>query len=740
MNITISHNGNTSSYYIENNKQLVIGRSNGDIVIPHPAISSKHATLGNDNGKLWIEDHGSTNGTYINQRKLEPHSRRYIQDKDTIHLLPSKAIVIALSSKEEIDTLPPNGNNLSDLLQKKQRIVIGRSKESDIILNDLSVSRKHAQVYLHQNGVWVEDLNSINGTYINNKRISQPTLLGEKDILYIGLHSFSLHNKPQNLEKGNALVAKQISKVFKNGNVGFHTTDIEIPFRQMVALMGPSGCGKSTLLRALNGDEPPTKGTITMFGLDLHDHYEHLKQMISYVPQEHIVHNDLTVEDSLYYAAKLRLPKQVEEEEIQQRIEDVLRALNIHDAEIKRTKVGNLSGGQKKRVSIAVELITKPKILFLDEPTSPLDPETVEDFLKCIQKLCKEGTTVVMVTHKPEDLAYMDKIIFMGAKGYLTYDGDKDSMLSYFEKKNIIEVYSLLSTEKQSKLWYDRRNHKHSENFSEKKFYHNPETPDIFHQTYWLTKRYFDIKISNTNNLILIVLQPIIIAFLIVAVFSKITDPLGNGNLGILFLMAVSAIWFGVSNSAKEIVGEKAIFKRERMYNLQIGPYILSKILVLTAISTIQIFIFCLLLFIKYDLNQFVFTWAFLSLVSLVAVQFGLLLSANTRSTEEVMSILPIALIPQIILAGIIHPIQNDISLFLSYFTIGRWGTEGLGRIQDLGLEIGKFLPLIDLQLYSISDSSITNSLDFNIAALVILFAVMFLMVYSFLINYHQSK
>jgi ABC-type multidrug transport system ATPase subunit len=180
--------------------------------------------------------------------------------------------------------------------------------------------------------------------------------------------------------------------------------------------MGPSGCGKTTLLKVLNGETPSTEGRVLISGLDLDENYDYVKTLIGYVPQDDIIHRELTVDQTLYYAARLRMG-QVDPELMANKIEQVLSALKIVDHRSK--PVSKISGGQRKRVSIAVEILTDPLILFLDEPTSPLDPQTIEEFLSILKDLSLNGTTVVMVTHKPEDLLYMDSVIFM-AEGFRT--------------------------------------------------------------------------------------------------------------------------------------------------------------------------------------------------------------------------------------------------------------------------------------------------------------------------------
>lgn len=738
--ISISFSGNSKNYVFPIGTITTLGRK-GDISLSVDSISSQHLKVGNENGRLWIEDLGSTNGTMVNNEKLAPYQKRYLQTSDEVLLAPGSGVSLKIVADENKEVYAPKSDtshtSLRSLLAKKSSILIGRSNECDVVLNDNTVSRKHAKVYLQNNEIFVEDLQSANGTFVNQTKIKKATQINASDRLLIGLHAFKIDEKPRDLNKESAIVAKQITKVFDNGYKGLKSTNLEIPYKQMVALMGPSGCGKSTLLKVLNGDSPPTNGQISLFGLDLYENFEFLKQIIGYVPQENIVHKELTVEDSLYYSAKLRLPTDTSNKKIKTIIGEVLSSLNINTEQIRKTKIEQLSGGQRKRVSIATELLTKPKILFLDEPTSPLDPETIEEFLKCLRNLCNEGTTVVMVTHKPEDLNYVDRVVFMGTSGHLVFDGEKNMLLNYFRKQNIIEIYAQLGNEENSITWYKKWNKQSTTDSQEyKKFEAKSIKANAFHQFRWLTQRYFKIKLSNNKNLLLMIFQPILIALLIISVFKELITEVGAGNNGILFLMAIAAIWFGVSNAAKELVSEKAIFKRERMFNLTLNPYIISKLMVLSIISLFQILIFlCLLFFFYSDLESFASTLIFLMLISVASIQFGLLLSAFSKTSEEVMSILPIALMPQIILAGILQPIENGITSFLSTLTLGRWGTEGLARIQDKGLGSDAFMQVLETHLYNESTNLIFNSLSSNLAVIILLTVVMFTVVYKLLNN-----
>ena len=343
----------------------------------------------------------------------------------------------------------------------------------------------------------------------------------------------------------------------------------------------------------------------------------------------------------MYYTSKIRLDKP-SDEKIDTKINQILKDLNI--SHIKHNLISEISGGQRKRVSIAVELLTDPLILFLDEPTSPLDPQTVEDFLGILKKLSERGTTVVMVTHKPEDLEYMDEVIFMAEGGSITYYGDSNKYKQYFNVETAVAVFTQISgatANQWIKKYLNPRplTQTTSQDFNVKS---NSNT-SLFLQYYWLTMRYFRIKTNDKINSAIMLLQAPIIAILICLIFDEISS-------GVLFMIAISSIWLGTQNAAREIVSEKAIYKRERMFNLDIFPYLLSKITVLTFFTIIQSFLFVCILSIGYgnnivSINNAVDAFFWMSFISVAATFLGLLLSASVNTTEKAMTIVPLILI-----------------------------------------------------------------------------------------------
>lgn len=676
-----------TSFTHNNTQKICIGRSSKcTIVLKSTMVSRQHAFISKINDKTYqIIDNNSTNGTYVNNQLIT--GEKTITGDDDIKIGEYRFTLNEYFDKKPIES-KANKLDILSILNRKKEVYFGRSKKTDIVINDYSVSRKHAKIVKQNNRYYIIDLNSINGTYVNGKRIKSNKLfpIRETDEIRISLQSFKITGETTNLSEYSAIKAEGVSKTFSSNHyTAVKTITFSIPSKSFVALMGPSGCGKSTLMDMLNGSRPTTQGDVYIHGLNLKDNFDLLKQKIGYVPQDDIVHKNLIVDKALYYAAKLRMNTDTSKEEIYKRIDEVCNNLKI-TKEQRKNYVSKLSGGQRKRVSIALELLNKPSILFLDEPTSPLDPETIDSFLTSIKNLShKEDTTVIMVTHKPEDLKYVDRVLFMGAKGFVAYYGAQSNLFSYFNVSNIIKIYAKLSNAGIAENFYNKWINKQDD----EKLKTNSATVNkrqkisLLKQFFWLTVRYANLKKNDKQNLLLLILQPILIPLALVFIYERI-------ELGILFLMAITSIWFGVSNAAKEIVDEIAIYKRERMYNLKLLPYIFSKITVLSVIALIQVSLYLIVLSLHYNVHSnnihlvnipTIFTFMFYLTFS--ATLLGLFLSVIFKTSEQVMSIIPIVLIPQIIFAGVVSQVDTKNKEVLSYFMYGRWGTEGMARIQS---------------------------------------------------------
>ena len=668
-----------------NDQKYVIVVGSGEeasIKLNNKLISSNHAQLVYDTkNQLHLQDLNSTNGTFLNGIKISPSKTYIVNPKDTIQLAAADGILIVLETLANND-VEQGKVNILDQLKNKSKVVIGRTDECDVVLNSGSVSRRHAEIQKLSDGTYsIKDLNSTNGTFVNGRKVKISQTIIDSDKICIGKLRLSLGGATKDLSEELAICVKGIEKEFLNGGKKIKVLskmDLAIPSKSLLAIMGPSGCGKTTLMNTLNGVSPATNGKVYLFGQELISNYEYLKTQIGYVPQDDTIHRQLTVKQSLYYTAKLRL-NNFTELEIDTKIDKILEQLGV--LHVKNNLISKISGGQRKRVCIALELLSEPLILFLDEPTSPLDPQTIEDFLNILKDLSNRGTTVVMVTHKPEDLDYMDEVIFLAKGGFPAYFGDSKSYKNYFGVNTAISVFSLLS----DPFWIEK--YKNPRPVSKVPEAENSQSKSLnksfFEQYKWLSKRYFKIKTNDKINSIIMLLQAPIIALLICLIFENITP-------AVPFISALSAIWFGTNNAAREIVSELSIFKRERMFNMDISPYVLSKISVLAFFSIIQSVIFIGILYVNYSSGNDIlaykspliaFIW--MSFLSIAATFLGLLLSASLATAEKVMTIVPIVLIPQIMLAGLVAKISTLHVEIISYLTLTRWGTEGFNNIQE---------------------------------------------------------
>lgn len=610
--IVLQDNKVVSEFFASPKKILNIGR--GD-KISNQYVSRNHIQIFyNNDKKLIVQDLGSTHGTKLNGQRIDSGREYLIEIGDKLKLAGDKGVLILVQNENysigDLNTGDRDTSILEALKSKpSKRINIGRSQACDFTLSGSTISRVHASIELQKrNGkvfYVVKDNKSLNGTYVNGRKIKKPTIVTKRDKIFIGSYLLTLNgnseyggNSVYNLKNEVAIRAFGIRKDYiKNGKstTVLQTTSFNVDSKSSLALMGPSGCGKSTLLKILLGDVRPSAGKVSILGLDLHSNFEYLKSRIGYVPQDDIIHKELTVYQSLRFTAKLRL-SDASDKQIDKKIDDLLTKFGV--SHIRDKEIGNISGGQRKRISIAVELISDPDILFLDEPTSPLDPQTIIELLDLVKKLTSEGRTIIMVTHKPSDLDYLDKVIFMAAcsneklyrGGGIAYYDVPEKIKTTFKVKESWEVFKKISSDSAQK-WIDKYSSGRIIK-SGKSIKNNNKAPSqssSLSQYFWLTYRYFTIKFNDRLNSAIMLIQAPIIAILICMIFPRITS-------SVLFISAISAIWFGCNNAAREVVGEKHIYRRERMYNLNIFPYIFSKITVLSFFSIIQSALFVLII------------------------------------------------------------------------------------------------------------------------------------------------
>jgi len=548
---------------------------------------------------------------------------------------------------------------------------------------------------------------------------------------------------------------------FKSGKVGIHHMSFKEESGRMVGIMGASGAGKSTLLGVLNGTNSPCDGEVLINGVSIHKEKEKIKGLIGYVSQDDLLIEELTVFENLFYNAKLCFDN-LSESEIIEKVDGVLKNLGLY--EIRDIQVGSplnkkISGGQRKRLNISLELIREPAIMFLDEPTSGLSSRDSENILDLLKELARKGKLLFIVIHQPSsDIFKMfDKLIILDTGGYLIYNGNPVESIEYFKRKigqanynesecyvcgnvNPEQIFNIVETRVVTESGqptdtrrispFDWSNLYKSE-MKEEKIDRGTTIPDInfktpgkFRQMLVFIKRDILSKVSDTQYLLITLLEAPILAFflsILIRFFDESVENAHytlaeNSNLPVyIFMSVIVAIFMGLTVSAEEIIKDRKILKREAFLNLSWNSYLMSKVFVQFSISAIQALTFVAIgnsitgirgMWFEYWLILFT-CWA-------GANMLGLVISDSFKAVVTIYILIPFLVIPQIILSGIMVkyeklnptiPFTNPVSIpFYGEAITARWGYEALAVKQfkdnkyekqfyeyDKAMSIGRF-------------------------------------------------
>jgi len=694
-----------------------IGRAtDNDIVLDHPSVSANHARVIIQDGRPIVEDLGSTNGIAVG-RAHNRVARAAISAGDVIYF----GAVPIPASRLMGESLQSNSQPAIALEAKT--MVFGRDPECDQVFDVPSVSWHHACITHASGSLLLKDLGSTNGTFLNGQRVIAPQAVKPGDVIHLGTFTLRLTGKGTFEKKddhGNVTIEARNLGVEVPGRRLLDRVSLTVFPTEFVGLMGPSGAGKTTLMNALNGYTRPTSGQVLLNGHDLYASYDQFASYLGYVPQDDIIHRELTVGEALYYTARLRLPD-YREAEIRGRIREVLQSLELTATEnvlIGSAEKKGISGGQRKRVNLAMELLTDPLVLFLDEPTSGLSSEDALLVMRLLRRLADAGKTILLTVHQPSLEAYrlMDNLILVAKDkgssdpGRLVYYGPAHPAASHFfnpddTNPNPIpdEIFKGLSRRptaewaglyQQSKYYrqFVAERARHSSDIS-----HTPSSTrgmtlwQMLAQWRTLAARCFTIKRKDVWNTLILSAQAPVVAILLVLVFGDQTSHRATERTLIdwqklaqsvgmtVFLMTLAAIWFGCSNSAREIVGEWPVYHRERMINLSIPSYIASKLTVLGGLCLLQCAVLLGITYWGCSLKGPPFSlFLVLVLSSFVGVAIGLTLSAVARTSEVAIGLLPIVLLPMIILGGALRPVDRlPVGVrALCYVIPSRWAFE----------------------------------------------------------------
>ncbi len=480
--------------------------------------------------------------------------------------------------------------------------------------------------------------------------------------------------------------------VTRNGHSILHDVNLTIRPGELVAIIGASGAGKSTLLDAIAGTRPPNSGTVNIDGVRSGE--PSLRHLLGYVPQDDLIHRDLPVAATLRYAARLRMPTGTRSDEIDQLVTETLTRLDLTDRAT--TRVGDLSGGQRKRTSIAVELLTRPRAFFLDEPTSGLDPSTAGNLIGTLRRLADQGTTIVLTTHNTDDLRACDRIVVVAA-GSVVFVGSPTQALEHFDVEHLADIY-LRTPPDWSPTSDDRARAAVAPPTPQTGAAGRAGYPDRAGAiTQWrvLARRNLDILRRNRLTLAIMLGAPV----LVIAMFTMLFRPGALGPetidataaVSTTYWMAFAAFFFGLTYGLLQVCTELTILRRETFVGLRIGPYIAAKITVLTpvlaAVNVAMLAVLCSLDRLPaLDAATYGRLAVTLVLTSVAALALGLLASAAVADPAQATLALPMLCFPAVLFAGAVLPVPTmDVGgRTLSVVVLARWTFEALGH--DLGL------------------------------------------------------
>ncbi len=733
---------------------FLIGRDPGcQLRVDDPKVSRRHAEVAWTEGGWVLRDLGSSNGTYLDGERVESVAVgtgvgvRLGDAEDGPLLRLGAAATVARPAPPSpspagpvVTTAVPGAappavaRGVAAVAGRVPmaehaavgRIRIGRSPDNDVVLKDLQVSRRHAEVRpVPGGGFEVADLGSSNGTFLNGQPVVRAPLR-EGDMISISRHQFVFDGQrlQEFVDDGPVSLVADDLMVRIGDQVLLNDVTFALPSSSLVAVIGPSGCGKSTLVRAMTGLRPATAGRVRYDGRDLYADYAELRYRIGVVPQDDVLHRQLTVRRALRFAAALRFADDVPRKQRHARVDEVLGTLGLTARAKQRIDI--LSGGQRKRTSVALELLTEPSLLFLDEPTSGLDPALDKEVMQELREIADSGRTVTVVTHSVLHLDVCDRVMVMCPGGTMGYFGPPDEVLDFFGAKDYAEVFKSVTDEPER--W--TRHYRGSDAYrryvldvieaADRMRYGpdgardvptGPDRPQLgrlplrnralhpaapLRQFGTLCARMLTIIAADRGYALFLLGLPLALALITRTVPGKdgLAPPKTLFSLEaqrMLVVLVVGAAFLGIATAIREIVNESTIYRRERAVGLSPGAYLGSKMAVFALINTVQCVLFVYLSLLGRGKpaaaivlhSPMVEVTAAVAVVALACTALGLLVSSLVKTTEQTTPVLVVAVMGQLVLSGGLFELHGEAVLEqVSWLSPTRWGfAAGAGTV-----------------------------------------------------------
>jgi ABC transport system ATP-binding/permease protein len=584
---------------------------------------------------------------------------------------------------------------------------IGRAKTNTIVVEDALASRVHATLEASSAGLEIRDNHSSNGTFVNGTPITS-ALLRDGDVVTIGNTDL--------LATGNTLVPQPVAA--RTNGLTAHGLALTIDGRQLLqdvsftakpgtltAVIGPSGAGKSTLVKLIGGAMPRSAGVVAFDGHDVHAEYASMRSRIGMVPQDDVVHRQLTVEQALHYAAELRLPADTSAEDRRQVVERVLDELEL--APHKKTRVDKLSGGQRKRASVAMELLTGPSLLILDEPTSGLDPALDRQVMTMLRRLADAGRVVIVVTHSLTYVGMCDQILLLAPGGKTAFADPPAQVGAAMGSTDWADIFARVSTDPDAAHRAYLARHpavprRPSPTAGAAPLGKPPRTSS-WRQVVTLVRRQTRLITADRGYFAFLAALPFVLGVLSLAVpGSTGLGPAGPAApeepIDILILLNIGAVFLGTALTVRDLVGERMIFQRERAVGLSASAYLMAKVVVFSTAALIGTAVMVAIMTLGKGApahggallgpgvaHAVVELYLGLALTAITSAMVGLTLSSLARSTEQVLPMLVATIMISMVLAGALIPVTGRLILDqLAWFVPARWGFAASASTVDL--------------------------------------------------------